>query len=540
MEDWLCTFGKRDPSTGACGITSSQQSLVVATLPIGGFFGALLSGPAADFLGRRWSVVLGAVIFAIGIIMQTAATALPLFFAGRVFAGFCVGMGLTLLPIYLSECSPKWIRYVSSNNLSLQITYSADCDCSGSIVSCYEWTDTIGALLASIVNNATKSIPSHASWRISIGIQFVWAVILAVGMIFLPESPRWLIKKGRDEDAARALSRLIGLPPDHPELQAELDEVRLSFQQEKELGESSYLDCFRSRPNKVRLRTLTGIFIQVGLQLTGLPFIFYYSTVFFKNSGIQNPFLITIATNIVLCFMTLAGVVGVEKVGRRRLLLVGAAIMSLCHFLVAIIGVTVSASNTAVQKVLIAFVCIFIGTWSATWGPVSFVVTSEIFPLNIRAKAISMALAANWLLNFAIGYSTPYLINKAPGSAGLGIKVFFIWGSTCAGGFLFAYFCVPEVRISFTYSRQLLGASPPFPDQGIVSRANRPPVPEHHSDALGFVPSTTPTRRRRAHVQRCTTKTRLYFRVQGESLIFFSFHEQKLRAKPSLLRSRWY
>lgn len=310
---------------------------------------------------------------------------------------------------------------------------------------------TIGGLLASIINNATKDIPSHASWRIPIAIQFIWAFIIAVSMVFLPESPRWLIKKERNEEAARALSRLTSLPSDHPELQAELDEVRLSFQREKELGASSYLDCFRPR-HKIRLRTLTGILIMVGLQLTGLPFIFYYSTVFFKNSGIKNPFLITIATNIILSFMTPVGMWGVERFGRRRLLLVGAAAMSVCHFLVAIIGVTVPASNTVVQKVLIAFVCIFIGTWSSTWGPAAFVVTSEIFPLNIRAKAISLAIASNWLWNFGVGYTSPYLINKAPGSAGLGIKVFFIWGSTCVACFLFVYFCVPEVRLGLTYS----------------------------------------------------------------------------------------
>ena len=110
MDNWLCTFGKHNPTTGACGITSSEQSLVVSTLPVGAFFGALSSGPIADFFGRRWSVVLGVVILAIGVSMQTAATALPLFFAGRVLAGWCVGMGLTLLPMYLSECSPKRIR----------------------------------------------------------------------------------------------------------------------------------------------------------------------------------------------------------------------------------------------------------------------------------------------------------------------------------------------------------------------------------------------------------------------------------------------
>ena len=318
---------------------------------------------------------------------------------------------------------------------------------SGAVVSGYQWAISIGLLLAAVINNATKDRASHDSWRIPITVQFIWGFILAVGMILLPESPRWLIKEGRDEDAARALSRLISLPPDHPELLAELDEVRVAFQHEKEMNESSYLDCFRSTDNKILLRTLTGIFIQAWQQLTGINFIAYYGTVFFKNSGISNPFLITVAMNVIGVFTTLLGIWGVERFGRRKLLLVGAAGMSICEFLVAIVGVTVSTSNMAGQKVLIAFVCIYIAFFASTWGPVAWVITGEIFPLNVRAKAMSMSVASNWLWNFGIGYATPYLVNKEPGSAGLEVKVFFIWGSTCAGCFLFTYFCVPEVRL---------------------------------------------------------------------------------------------
>ena len=266
-------------------------------------------------------------------------------------------------------------------------------------------------------------------------------------MILLPESPRWLVKRERDADAAHALSRLISLPPDHPEIQAELDEIRTSYHKEKELGESSYLDCFRITHNKILLRTLTGIFIQAWQQLTGINFIFYYGTIFFQNSGIKNPFLITIATSIINVFMTLPGMWGVERFGRRRLLLVGAAGMCICEFLVAIVGVTISTSNIAGQRVLIAFVCIYIAFFASTWGPIAWVITGEIFPLNVRAKAMSLSVASNWLWNFAISYATPYLVNKQPGSAGLEVKVFFIWGSTCAGCLFFTYFCVPEVRL---------------------------------------------------------------------------------------------
>ena len=110
MKDWLCVFGKYNATTGECTITSSQQSLVVSILSAGTFFGALLAAPAADFAGRRWSVVGAVVIFAVGVAMQAAATALLLFVVGRVFAGLGVGMVSMLIPMYQSECSPKWIR----------------------------------------------------------------------------------------------------------------------------------------------------------------------------------------------------------------------------------------------------------------------------------------------------------------------------------------------------------------------------------------------------------------------------------------------
>ena len=121
MENWLCTFGKRDPSTGTCSISSSHQSLVVSILSVGTFFGALFAAPAADFLGRRWSVVVAVLVFAVGVAMQVAALALPLFVIGRVFAGLGVGMVSMLIPMYQSECSPKWIRSVS-HHFSCRLT----------------------------------------------------------------------------------------------------------------------------------------------------------------------------------------------------------------------------------------------------------------------------------------------------------------------------------------------------------------------------------------------------------------------------------
>ncbi|GBE86466.1 Probable glucose transporter rco-3 [Sparassis crispa] len=430
MNDWLRTFGVattdlKDYPSGYY-LPSNRQSLVVSILSAGTFFGSLLGAPAADILGRRIGIMVSTLVFSLGVALQVGSHTLPTFVVGRVFAGLGVGLVSTLIPMYQSECAPKWIR--------------------GAVVGGYQWAVTIGLLLASVFNNATKNRNSHAAWRIPTSIQFIWAFILCTGMIFLPESPRWLIKQGRDEAAAKSLSRLVGLRPEDPEVQTELNEIRVNLDEEKELGESSYLDCFRFTHNKIALRTLTGIFIQAWQQLTGINFIFYYGTTFFTNSGISNPFLISVATNIVNVFMTLPGMWGVERFGRRSLLLWGAALMCICEFLIAIIGVTISVHNKPGQQGLIALVCIYIAAFASTWGPIAWIITGEIFPLNVRAKAMSMSVASNWLWNFGIGYATPYLVNTGPGNAALGAKVFFIWGSTCLGALIFTYFCVPETK----------------------------------------------------------------------------------------------
>ncbi|CEL61894.1 putative glucose transporter rco-3 OS=Neurospora crassa (strain ATCC 24698 / 74-OR23-1A / CBS 708,71 / DSM 1257 / FGSC 987) GN=rco-3 PE=3 SV=2 [Rhizoctonia solani AG-1 IB] len=304
MENWLQTFGTEGPN-GEPEISTSNESLIVSILSAGTFFGALLAAPMGDMLGRKWGLIAACLVFCIGVALQTGTTNVPVFVVGRVFAGLGVGMVSCLVPMYQSECSPKWIR--------------------GAVVSCYQWAITIGLLLAAIVNNATRDRPDYTSWRIPIAIQFVWAAILAGGMFLLPESPRYLIKRGRDQDAQKALARLLSLHPEDPEVETELNDIRANLRAEEELGSGSYADCFKQGPNKILTRVMTGIFLQAWQQLTGINFIFYYGTTFFVRSGISNPFLITIATNVVNVGMTVPGIWAVDKVGRRRLLLIGAA-----------------------------------------------------------------------------------------------------------------------------------------------------------------------------------------------------------------------
>lgn len=323
--------------------------------------------------------------------------------------------------MYQSESAPKWIR--------------------GTIVGAYQLAITIGLLLAACANQGSHARQDSGSYRIPIAIQFIWAIILSIGMYILPETPRYLIKQGRYDEAAKSMSRLRKLPIDHPILNEELNEIKANHEYENQVASGGYMDCIRGSMLK---RLLTGMGLQALQQLTGINFIFYYGTNFFKNSGIQNPFLIGLITSLVNVFSTLPGLYLVERMGRRNLLLFGAIGMCVCQFIVASVGIT--EKSLIANKVLIAFVCFYIFFFACSWGPVAWVVTGEMFPLKVRAKALSITTATNWVLNFAIGYATPYLVDPGNGNANLGVKVFFIWGGCCFICMLFVYSFIYETK----------------------------------------------------------------------------------------------
>lgn len=418
MKYWLNHFTTEPDKM----LTASQDSLIVSILSAGTFFGALTAAPFGDFFGRRIGLWLSAgLVFNFGVILQTASTRQPMFIAGRFFAGYGVGLVSALIPMYQSETAPKWIR--------------------GTIVGSYQFAITIGIFLAAIVNNAVKDRQDSGSYRIPLAIQFAWSLIMVIGLFFLPETPRYLIKKDRYEDAAKSLAKLRRLPVDHPAVVEELNEIQANHAYEMSLGQASYIECFKGNLGK---RTMTGCLLQSLQQLTGVNFIFYYGTQYFTNAGFKNPFIVQVITNTVNVVSTIPGLYMVEKMGRRNLLLMGAIGMCVCQYIVAIVGTVTDKGNLAAQNASIAFVCIYIFFFASSWGPIAWVVTGELFPLKARAKCLSMTTASNWLLNWAIAYATPYMVD--PDHANLQSKVFFVWGSFCFVCISFVYFLIYETK----------------------------------------------------------------------------------------------
>ncbi|OAA44198.1 glucose transporter-like protein [Metarhizium rileyi] len=433
MPYWQDQFstGYVNPS-GHPDVTTNQESAIVSILSAGTFFGALASPFMGDYIGRRLALMASTWVFNLGVALQTASTSIPLFLAGRFFAGLGVGLISALIPLYQSETAPKWIR--------------------GAIVGAYQFAITIGLLLAAIVNNATSSRNDSGSYRIPIAVQFAWSLILFGGMIILPESPRYLVRSGKDEKAAKSLALLRRLSPDHPAIRSELEEVKAHHEYEMRLGSASYLDCFRRYNIK---KQFTGMALQALQQLTGINFIFYYGTKYFQNSGVSSGFIIQMITSSINVASTIPGMYAIDKWGRRPLLFWGAIGMCISQFIVGMAGTFSSGQhpngeiyvkNLAGQQTAVAFSCIYIFFFASTWGPLAWVVTGEIFPLKLRAKSLSMTTATNWLFNWAIAYSTPYLVNYGPGFANLQSKIFFIWFGCCFICIAFVYFFIYETK----------------------------------------------------------------------------------------------
>ncbi|KAH7313807.1 glucose transporter-like protein [Stachybotrys elegans] len=427
----LFSTGYRDVD-GNLNITTSQESAIVSILSAGTFFGALASPFMADHIGRRPALLVSTWVFNIGVILQTAATSIPMFLAGRFFAGFGVGLISALIPLYQSETAPKWIR--------------------GAIVGAYQWAITIGLLLAAVVNNSTAQRNDTGSYRIPIAVQFAWSLVLFFGTLVLPETPRYLIRAGHPEKAARSLGRIRRLAADHPAIAREVSEITANHEYESSLGKSSYLDCFKP---PILKRQFTGMALQALQQLTGINFIFYYGTKYFQNSGVSSGFVISMITSAINVASTIPGMYAIDKWGRRPLLFWGAVGMAVSQFIVAMAGTFSSGQHSdgviyvkdlAGQKAAVAFVCIYIFFFASTWGPLAWVVTGEIFPLKCRAKSLSMTTATNWLFNWAIAYSTPYLVNYGPGYANLQSKIFFIWFGCCFLCIAFVYFFIYETK----------------------------------------------------------------------------------------------
>ncbi|KIV89186.1 hypothetical protein, variant 1 [Exophiala mesophila] len=320
MPDFLERFGQRH-SDGTYYFSNVRAGLIVALLSIGTLIGALVAGPVADIIGRRISVTIWCGIFCIGnIVMISSIHHWYQMMMGRWVAGLGVGALSLLVPMYMSETAPRHIR--------------------GALISTYQLFITFGIFFAACINFGTYEHQrgSSASWRIPLGVGFVWPFILGAGVLLFPETPRYDYRKGYTQRAKETMLKVYGAPPNHYSVHVELEEIEAKLKSEaaKESALREWIHMF-SAP-KMAYRIALGMGLQMLQQLTGANYFFYYGTTIFQATGINNSYVTQMILNGINFGSTFYGLYIVEHYGRRKSLIVGGLWMSAMFFIFANVG----------------------------------------------------------------------------------------------------------------------------------------------------------------------------------------------------------
>lgn len=346
MQNFEDNFGNTQPS----GFSVVRSGLIVGMLSIGTLIGALIAAPIANtrLLGRKYSVCLWAVVFDVGVIIQITSIG-PHWcqlMIGRIIAGLGIGALSVIVPMYQGESAPDHNR--------------------GAVVCCYQLFITIGILIAYLINFGTEGIRSAASWRIVMGIGFVWSTVLGVGILFFPETPRWDYRKGRLDSAKATIAKFHGVSDGHKVVRRQMAEMHEKLEFEN-MAQHPWYEVFIGP--RMPYRVPLGMIILGLQQLTGANYFFYYGTTVFSSVGINNSFVTQIILGAVNVVTTFPGLWFVEKFGRRKPLIIGAAWMCMCFLVFASIGQfkLVNADGTNNQGagyVMIVFACLFIASVS--------------------------------------------------------------------------------------------------------------------------------------------------------------------------------
>ncbi|OJT07815.1 High-affinity glucose transporter [Trametes pubescens] len=417
------TFGNPGPNA---------QGAIVAAMPAGSFVGALAVSKLADVIGRKWTVILSGWIWVIGSILQAASVNRGMLVVGRIISGLAVGIASAIVPLYQSEITEPRIR--------------------GRIVALQQWSITWGILLQYFVQFGCSYINGTASFRIPWGLQMIPAIILSLGMLLFPESPRWLVDHDRSEEALEILADLHGKGDPNSELvQLEIAEIQDQVKFERTEGAKSYLDLVR--PGIFRRVTL-GMSLQMWSQLSGMNIMMYYIIYVFQGAGLtgRRGNLIADSVQYILnVLFTIPAIVYIDKWGRRPMLLAGTLLMGFWLMLVGGLQgrfgqwgevdgsrVWVISDHDGITKAIIVFSYLFVCSFAITMGPVSWTYPAEIFPMRVRAKAVSVSTAANWVFNFALAWAVP------PGLSTIAYKTYFIFGTFNFAAFIHIFFMFPE------------------------------------------------------------------------------------------------
>jgi sugar porter (SP) family MFS transporter len=379
--------------------------LVVAASSIGCIPGAFFAGRLADHFGRKKMMAATALLFIIAALGSGLAGSFDQLVIYRFIGGLAIGMASTLAPIYISEIAPPAFR--------------------GRLGMLQQLAIVMGILLAFIsnyfiANTNNNFLTNENYWRFMLGAAMVPSLIFFFLILTVPESPRWLILKNK-LGKARDVFRNI-----YEEQEADQEMKTIVTDIKTDVSEIKFSEIFSSKYKKV---VLIGIVFASIAQLTGINIVFYYAPLIFEKTNVGGNVLFqTILTGIVNLVFTLIAFTLIDRIGRKKLLLAGAAIMGLCMLF---IGYLFYANKLDNYFVLIS-IFVYIAAFACTWGAVLWVYVAEIFPNRIRGHATSFAIFGNWVLNSVISFTFPVMLS------GLGpANTFFVYGIINLGMILF-------------------------------------------------------------------------------------------------------
>lgn len=411
-------------------------SNIVSTLQAGCFFGSLLAYYIADRWGRKPALLIASGVTVLGVIIQCSSDGhISALYVGRLVAGFGVGAASMLTPLYVSENAPRAIR--------------------GGLTGLYQLFIAAGTMLSFWINyGSLANQKGNATWQIPLALQCLPALALFTGLCLCNESPRWLARQDNWEKATAVLCRVSNLPPDHPYIRMELDEMAEQLELERRLvGGASFWDLQREmwtiKGN--RNRALISIGLMVCQQMTGTNAINYYAPTIFQDLGIKGPKTGLFATGVYgIVKMVTCGcflLVAADSLGRRRSLLWTSIAQGCAMFVIGFyVRFDPPVAGAAIPPVgYFALTCIFLfaAFFQFGWGPCCWIIVSEIPTARLRAMNVALAAATQWLFNFVVAQAVPHMLATV-GKAGYG--TYFIFGSFCFSMFFFVWFLIPETK----------------------------------------------------------------------------------------------
>jgi len=398
---------------------SDAQGWITSVFALGAVAGSIPSGYFTDKFGRRPTLMLYAMIFIVSAVIMGVSPNVACLDVGRFIGGIGVG-GLSMATtMYQSEIAPERIR--------------------GMLVALQQLSITFGIFLAALFNVGLQ----HWSqgWRFSYMGNGFFAVALLVLIFFCPESPRWLHKVGRVDEAKATLHKVLN----DDEVEHEYDMICQDERVALAAAKSKWSDLFRAH-HHMSYRTFVGTMVLFLQQFTGINAIMYFAPVIFADFLSSN---LALLANLLLQFLnfvsTFITIACVDKFGRRTLLIYGSFMMAVFSYVVAILSshsFNYNESNV-LAALIVVFCALYVISFAYSWGPVGWIVPAEIFPMHLRGKGMSITTTGNWLANFAIGRLTPELLRKEVFDL-YGTFVFF--GSCCVGMGFFTLLFVPETR----------------------------------------------------------------------------------------------